>query len=237
MAADGLSNVPVALRWLGAIAFVVALPLFLILGNILDVASDRQFYADEFQKYRIRDVTRLDDTQLMAIADRFIGYLREPGVTLDYEITVNGARRQLFNQKEIDHMVDVQKLFQLAKNARLVAGGILLLVPLLGVGLAGGAFLPTLGKLLAAGGIATVTILGLAGLLSLVDFTQAWTQFHYIAFTNMDWMLDPRTDYLIMLYPEGFWFDAVIKIARQSAIEAAVLAAIGFGITYFGVRR
>lgn len=134
-------------------------------------------------------------------------------------------------------MVDVQKLFQLAKNARLVAGAILLLVPLLGVGLAGGTFLPTLGKLLAAGGIATVTILGLAGLLSLVDFTQAWTQFHHIAFSNDDWMLDPRTDYLIMLYPEGFWFDAVIKIARQSAIEAVVLAAIGFGITYFGVRR
>ena len=50
-------------------------------------------------------------------------------------------------------------------------------------------------------------------------------------------MLDPRTDYLIMLYPEGFWFDAVMKIAMQSALEAVVLGGIGVGVAYFGVRR
>ena len=237
MAADGLSNIPTALRWLGAIAFVISLPVFLILGNILDVASDRSFYASEFEKYRIRDVTRLDDVQLMAVADHFIGYLRDPAATLDIEVTINGTRRPLFNQKEINHMVDVQHLFQLAKNARLVAGAVLLLVPLLGVGLGGSAFLPRLGTLLVAGGMATVGILGLAGLLSLVDFTEAWTQFHHIAFSNDDWLLDPRTDYLIMLYPEGFWFDAVMKIAMQSALEAVVLGGIGVGVAYFGARR
>lgn len=237
MAADGLSNMPTALRWLGAAAFVIALPVFLILGNILDVASDRAFYASEFEKYRIRDVTRLDDAQLMTVADHFINYLRDPAAKLDIEVTINGARRPLFNQKEISHMVDVQNLFQLAKNARLVAGAILLLVPLLGVGLGGGAFLPRLGTLLVAGGIATVGILGLAGLLSLVDFTEAWTQFHLIAFSNDNWLLDPRTDYLIMLYPEGFWFDAVMNIAMQSVLEAVVLGGIGVGVAYFGVRR
>ncbi|MCC7367788.1 MAG: TIGR01906 family membrane protein [Chloroflexi bacterium] len=238
VAAEGLSSVPVAVRWLAAILFVVALPLFLILGNILDVASDRAFYESEFQKYRIREVTGLDDAQLMAVADRFIRYLREPSATLDVEITVNGARRPLFNAKEISHMVDVQKLFHLAGQARLVAGAILLLIPLLGIGLGGGpAFLPRLGMLLVAGGVATVVLLGLAGLLSLVDFTEAWTQFHHVAFSNDDWMLDPRTDYLIMLYPEGFWFDAVMKIAMQSALEAVVLGGIGVGIMYFGARR
>jgi integral membrane protein (TIGR01906 family) len=237
VAADGLSAFPPVLRWFAAVAFVVALPLFLILGNILDVASDRAFYASEFDKYRIRDVTRLDDVQLMAVADHFINYLRDPAAKLDIEVTIDGTRRRLFNEQEVKHMDDVQRLFQLAKNARLTAGAILLLVPLLGVGLAGGGFLPRLGTLLVAGGIATVAILGFAGLLSLVDFTEAWTKFHQIAFTNDDWMFDPRTDYLIMLYPEGFWFDAVMKIAMQSALEAVVLGGIGVGITFFGARR
>jgi hypothetical protein len=50
-------------------------------------------------------------------------------------------------------------------------------------------------------------------------------------------MLDPRTDYLIMLYPEGFWLDATLRIAMLSAVEALVLGGVGLGITYFGVRR
>ena len=142
---------------------------------------------------------------------QFISYLRVPAANLDYEITVNGTRRPLFNQKEISHMDDVQKLFELAKNARLVAGAILLLVPLLGVWLGGGGFLPTLGKLLAAGGIADDHLLGLAGLALAGRLHRGFDPVPRIAFSNDDWMLDPRTDYLIMLFPEGFWLDASIR--------------------------
>ena len=237
VATESLSQLPVAVRWLGAILFVIALPLFLILGNILDVASDRDFYASEFEKYRIGDVTGLDQARLETVADAFITYLRDPAARLDQEITVNGVRRPLFNEREIHHMEDVQRLFGLAKQARLVAASILLILPLLGIWLGGSGFLPRLGTLLTAGGITTVAILGLAGLLSLIDFTQAWIKFHEVAFTNDLWMLDPRTDYLIMLYPEGFWLDAVMRIAMQTALEAAILGAVGLGIVYFGVRR
>ncbi|MGE3267882.1 MAG: TIGR01906 family membrane protein [Chloroflexota bacterium] len=237
MATESLSQVPVAVRWLAGLAFVIALPLFLILGNILDVASDNEFYASEFAKYRISEVTGLDQDQLAVVANAFIAYLRDPTAQLDQDITVNGVRRPLFNEREIHHMEDVRRLFGLAKQARMVAAGVLLILPLLGLALGGSAFLPRLGTLLVFGGIATVTILGLAGLLSLVDFTEAWIKFHEIAFTNDLWMLDPRTDYLIMLYPEGFWFDAVMRIATHTATEAVLLGAVGLGIAYFGVRR
>ena len=234
---DTLATVPAAVRWLAAIAFVLALPLFLILGNVLDVAGDRQFYADEFVKYDVGTVTGLNREQLATVADLFITYLSVPGSHLDYEITVNGARRPLFNQKEIAHMEDVQKLFGLVRQSRLVAGSILLILPLLGVWFGGGLFLPRLGTLLTIGGILTVVLLGLAGLASFVDFTEAFVKFHEMAFSNDLWMLDPRTDYLLMLFPEGFWLDATLRIAGKSALEAAVLGAVGLGIAYFGVRR
>jgi integral membrane protein (TIGR01906 family) len=234
---DTLAAVPAAVRWVAGIAFVIALPLFLILGNVLDVASDRQFYADEFVKYNVGGVTGLSREELVTVAELFITYLSVPSARLDYEITVNGARRPLFNQREIHHMEDVQKLFGLVRNARLVAGSILLILPLVGLWLGGNAFLPRLGLLLTIGGILTVVLLGLAGLASLVDFTEAFVTFHEMAFSNDLWMLDPRTDYLIMLFPEGFWLDATLRIAGKSAIEAAVLGAVGLGIVYFGVRR
>ncbi len=235
---DTLTTMPAAVRWIAGLAFVLAVPLFLILGNVLDVASDRQFYADEFVKYDVGRVTGLNREELATVADLFITYLSVPSARLDYEITVNGTRRPLFNDKEIHHMEDVQKLFGLVRQARLVAGSILLILPLVGLWLAGGsAFLPRLGMLLTIGGILTVVLLGLAGLASLVDFTEAFVKFHEMAFSNDDWMLDPRTDYLIMLFPEGFWLDATLRIAAKSAIEAAVLGAVGLGIVYFGVRR
>ena len=71
----------------------------------------------------------------------------------------------------------------------------------------------------------------------LVDFSEAFVRFHEMAFSNDLWILDPRTDYLIMLYPEGFWLDATLRIAMLSAIEAVVIGGIGLGIAYFGVRR
>jgi integral membrane protein (TIGR01906 family) len=234
---DTLAGVPTAVRWLAYVAFVVALPLFLILGNVLDVASDRQFYADEFVKYDVGSVTGLNREQLATVADLFITYLSVPGSRLDYEITVSGARRPLFNQKEIAHMEDVQKLFGLVRQIRLVAGSILLILPVLGVWFGGSLFLPRLGTLLTIGGIVTVALLGLAGLASLVDFTEAFVKFHEMAFSNDLWMLDPRTDYLLMLYPEGFWLDATLRIAGKSALEAVVLGAVGLGIAFFGVRR
>lgn len=238
VAAGSLSAIPPAVRWMATVLFVLAVPLFLILGNVLDVAGDRDFYASEFEKYGVGRVTGLDNAQLMAVSDAFIAYLREPAARLDtVEVTLNGARRPLFNDKELHHMEDVKVLFGLVRQGRIVAGAILLFLPLLGLWLAGSAILPRLGVLLTAGGIVTVALLGLAGLLSLIDFSGAFVTFHELAFSNDMWMLDPRTDYLIMLYPEGFWFDATLRIAMLSAIEAVIVGAVGLGMAFFGARR
>jgi integral membrane protein (TIGR01906 family) len=237
VATEGMSAVPAAVRWIAAIVFVVAVPFFLIIGNVLEVASDRDFYANEFVKYGVGQVTGLDPAQLTAVSDAFIAYLRDPAARLDIEVTINGTRRPLFNQREIAHMEDVQHIFGLVKQVRIVAGAILLILPLIGLVVGGAAFLPRLGTMLTCGGILTVVVLGLAGLLSLVDFSQAFVTFHELAFSNDLWILDPRTDYLIMLYPEGFWLDATLRIAMLSTIEAVVVGGVGLGIAYFGVRR
>jgi integral membrane protein (TIGR01906 family) len=234
---DTLSTVPPALRWIGASAFVIALPLFVILGNVLEVASDRDFYLREFARYDVGRVTGLDQAQLAAVSEAFIAYLRDPSARLDVQVSTVGTPRPLFNEREIAHMDDVQKLFGLVRDTRIVAGAVLLILPLVGLGLGGSGFLPRLGTLLTAGAILTVVLLAVAGLLSLVDFSQAFVTFHELAFSNDLWMLDPRTDYLIMLYPEGFWLDATLRIAMLSAIEAVVLGGVGLGIAYFGVRR
>ena len=232
-----LTGVPGVVRWLAAALFVLSVPVFVLVGNVLGVARDLDFIERGFERYQVGRTTGLDAAQLRVVAQTFVEYLRNPAASLDLTIVVGGVRRPLFNERELQHMVDVQHLFLLAGRARLVAGAILLIVPLLGLVAQRAQFLPRLGSMLTAGGILTVAILLLLGALSLVDFTELWTRFHRVAFTNDLWVLDPRTDYLIMLFPEGFWFDAVMRIAMLSAMEAVAMGAAGLALVFWGTRR
>ena len=155
---------------------------------------------------------------------------------LDVVVIINGNQRPLFNANEISHMHDVQGVFTGVRRLRLAAGAILLLLPLVGLTLGGSGFMPRLGTLLTIGGIVTVVVLGLAGLLSFMDFSEAFVKFHEIFFSGGNWMFDPRTDYLVMLFPEGFWFDATLRIAMLSAIEAVVIGGVGVALVFFGRR-
>ena len=67
----------------------------------------------------------------------------------------------------------------------------------------------------------------LCRVLSLMDFDALWTRFHQIAFRNDLWQLDPSRDYLIMLFPEPFWFTATINMAISVALQTVLIAVVG----------
>jgi integral membrane protein (TIGR01906 family) len=62
------------------------------------------------------------------------------------------------------------------------------------------------------------------GLGMLLGFDQLFLQFHLISFTNEFWQLDPSKDYLIMLFPQGFWYDATLFCTLATVIGAVVLS-------------
>src|SRR3989337_2913922 len=65
-----------------------------------------------------------------------------------------------------------------------------------------------LARSMVSGSLATLGLLASLALLALTDFSGAFLQFHYLAFSNDLWQLDPRTDNLIRMFPEGFFLDA-----------------------------
>jgi uncharacterized membrane protein len=62
-------------------------------------------------------------------------------------------------------------------------------------------------------------------------------QFHLISFANDFWLLDPTKDYLIMLFPQGFWSDAATIIALVATGLALVLAGAGGGYLLLARRQ
>ena len=88
------------------------------------------------------------------------------------------------------------------------------------------AFLPTLGRLLRWSGGITLGLVLLVGLGSLVGFDRLFLAFHLISFSNNLWQLDPRRDYLIAMFPQGFFLDATLLIAFAIIIQSAALVVV-----------
>jgi integral membrane protein (TIGR01906 family) len=219
-----------ALRAFAAIMIAAAVPLLLICGTVRWVTLSQTFYLSEFSKYRVGDVTRLGPDQLRGVAQAFGDYFQSPPGALDVTIELSSGRQALFNEREIAHMRDVQVLMHRVFQALALSIALLLLGMILALvtDRNDGLRAITLGQ--AGGGITTVLLVGLLGLASLVDFERLFLQFHFFSFTNDLWTFDPRTDRLIQLFPEGFFFDAATRIAASSVILGAVIAAISLGV-------
>jgi integral membrane protein (TIGR01906 family) len=227
---DRVASLPAPMRWLGAGLFVTAVPLFLVTTNVLQLAADRPVYERGFARYDVARRTGLTPAQLREVAQAFIDYFSGARPSLDVVVELGGARRPLFNQRELKHMHDVRDLILAADRWRLLAGAVLVAMPALGFAFLRSSFLAPFAKLCVAGALLTVGLLGAFAGLSLGDFGDAFVRFHELMFDNDLWILDPTRDYLIVLFPEGFWFDATIRIATSTAIQAISLGLLGVGL-------
>jgi integral membrane protein (TIGR01906 family) len=232
-AAPRVSAAPDLLTWARtavSIAFVVLLPLLLIGTSLRSLVSDRDLILRGFRDNRVAVTTGLDDPQLQRIADAFVAYFQAAPSELQMQVTVGGQTRPLFNQREVEHMQDVQALVQLFLRLQLVAAAVGILRVALAI-FVDRSPAPIGRELLMSAGL-IVGLVVLVGLLSLVDFSGLWTRFHQVAFRNDLWQLDPRTDYLIMLFPEPFWFTATLNMAMLVALHTFLIIASGLVLLY-----
>ena len=79
------------------------------------------------------------------------------------------------------------------------------------------------------GGLLTLGLLIVVGLFALVGFDSLFLKFHQLSFSNDFWQLDPRRDYLIIMFPQGFWFDATMRVAATAVGGAVTLAGVSGG--------
>ncbi len=221
--APTLSAVTVV-RTLAVTVAALAIPALLVTSAVRWTALDTGFYLQEFAKHRVGFNMGLTVEQLHAIADAFAAYFQSPPGELNIVADLPSGRQQLLNTKEVHHMVDVQTLMHLV--FRLWIGSIVVLA----IALAAIAIpqpstaAPWAAIALASGGLLTIGLIGAIGLLAAMDFDALFYRFHLVSFTNDLWLLDPRTDRLIQLFPIGFFFDAAMRIALTALLSGAVLA-------------
>jgi integral membrane protein (TIGR01906 family) len=209
-------------QWL----FIICLPALLLTASVSAAANCPWLYKYGFEKYDISRVTGLAPAELDKAAAGLIAYFNNNEEYINIVVEKDGQPFQLFNDREVAHIKDVKGLFRLVYKI-LLGTGIYALV-FAGVCLFWWREKQRLGKGLFFGGGLTLAIMLVTGIIIAINFDWFFLQFHLLSFANDFWMLNPATDYLIMMFPQGFWFDAALACAIATAAGAVVLGGPGW---------
>ncbi|MDP2948101.1 MAG: TIGR01906 family membrane protein [Chloroflexota bacterium] len=223
------------MRRAATLFFLISIPLLLITTNVRWAASESRLYRYSFDTYDAEATTGIARSELDRGADELIAYFNNDEQTIRITVQQDGRPLSLFNDRETAHLADVKALFRTVFRLQ-EASLAFALVFVVGVFIwAREAPLRLLARMLLAASLLTLGLLTLFALLAQVGFDELFLRFHFLAFTNDLWRLNPDTDHLIQMFPHDFWFDAAMLVAGLAALEAALLAALS--AIYLRVRR
>ena len=210
---------------LGIVASIALILTLLITSFEIAAYSDYGWYEKEYLKYEVLDDLEMEIEDAMYVTEEMMAYLRGNRENLVVDTIVDGKEREFFNDREKAHMVDVQNLFLGGMDLRLgaVTVFVMALVVLAFTKADWKKILPKSFLIGVSSFIAVVAILG--GFIA-TDFNKYFVMFHHLFFNNDLWILDPYTDLLIRMLPEGFFFDMVIRIGVIFIIALALLLCI-----------
>lgn len=223
------------IRGLATLLFLIALPVVLVTTNVRFAANEERVYEYGFDEYDVAGVTGLDRDEISRAGGELRRYFSNDEETIRIIVNEGGREVSLFSERETVHLQDVKDLFRLTFRAQEI-GIVFIFAYVVGVFVWAreGSLRRLAGQVLAASLITGATILGL-GAVAVTGFESAFEQFHFLAFDNDFWRLNPATDRLIQMFPEGFWFDVSILVGVMTLAEAGALA-LASGI-YLGLTR
>lgn len=212
------SRVPDALRRGATIVFAAA---FLVAGigvAVLFWTRDRSYYASYAREARLADqayhapgggtqpvtlevLVRTDDE----LRDFVLDPRREPPAF---------PRAVHLSPRELWHLRDVARIYALLQPLTVVAS----LAALAGL------FLHprTLRRIV----LAEAAVVLALGIVAAFAFEPAFLIFHQVLFPQGNFLFDPRTDNIVLLYPEGYWLGVTLRVGAAFLLIALAVGAL-----------
>ncbi len=196
--------------------FAIALiPVVIITSVEIAVYADYGYFEKEYKKYNVNaegSIVDMEMDELMKVTKEMMSYLRGNRDDLVVRAIIDGEEKEFFNDLEKFHMRDVQKLFIAALYIRRFCLFMMLASAVVTFMISKNVFKRISKAVMIVFGAFDLAFLGLIGIICL-DFNRAFTIFHEIFFDNDAWILNPDTERLINIVPEGFFVDTSIRIA------------------------
>ena len=213
-------------KWLHSVlcAIISLLAIFICLITSFEIAAygDFGFYQKEYEKYNVIDSLNMEMEDVMDVTVYMMSYLRGREKELSIEKPIEGKIQDFFSEEDQVHMEKCQRLIM--GGLALRRGAIVCLLVLCALLflkekkwqiLLARVFQKTLG-------IFCVIIIFLGAVITM-NFSDCFVIFHEIFFDNDLWIFDSRTDYMIRMLPEGFFYDMVMRIGFIFVISLLLL--------------
>jgi integral membrane protein (TIGR01906 family) len=215
------------MKILGTIAkwvFMLCLPFLLFTASLAWAINSLWLYNYGFEKYGVSQATGLSESELEKTAAGLVSYFNSDEEYISLTVIKDGQPFELFNYRETIHLRDVKKLIWLDYWVGL--GTLVYVLAYASVCLfwRRPEYWRRLARGVVGGSGITLGLMLALGLVSLVDFNWIFWQFHVISFTGNDfWLLDPTSDYLKMLFADGYFYDVVLFCTLGVAGVAVVM--------------
>jgi integral membrane protein (TIGR01906 family) len=213
-----------------ATLFGILIILVLLLTSIDIFSLDRAFFKSQYRKLDVAHEIGVSEADLMKSTDVLLDYLKDKRDDIDVIVTIDNVQRPMFNQREIDHMVDVKVLYRNAMQFRNLCLIIDIAIAILLLAMYRSKAIRLISRGIRNASIVCGVILAFLSVYALVDFYGFWTQFHQLFFRNDLWLLDPNTDNLILMVPGPFFFTLLFRIVGAFAGSLIIINILA----YFG---
>lgn len=214
------------IKWVAFIVLYIALFTTFLFSAVQAVVYFDPYFEWHYEAHDVESTTGMTVETLMDVTDKMMDYLIDKRDTLDMKAEINGELEEVFGQREKDHMVDVKDLMVNGKTMRNI-GIVILGISILLMLLLKKSWLKLWLRKLSLFFISAFAVVIVIGGLFASDFNKYFTIFHEIFFSNDLWILDPRTDVLINMVPEIFFFQTAMLILTVFMIMVVGTILIG----------
>jgi integral membrane protein (TIGR01906 family) len=217
----------IAAKWL----FILCLPILLLTASIGWAVNSHWLYKHGSEKYNVSQSLadsglELTDSELEEVYAGLVSYFNSSDEDVSLTVIKDGEPFNLFTPEETIHFRDVKGLIWL--DYWLLLGTGIYVLAYAGVslfwhrrqhwrwlawGLVGGSGL-------------TLALMLALGLGTLFGFDELFYQFHLLFFSNEFWSAE---GYMLLLFPEDFFYDAALFCALATTIGAVVLGGVAGG--------
>lgn len=209
--------------------------LVLLLGTVRLNVFQTSFYESFYKKEGLAEQIGVSEEDLNKSMRVMLDYVQGKRKDMEDTIFRNGKETGIYNGKEKAHMGDVRALY---RNAMRVLAGSFIVGIVIVVWMA--VMLKDKNRLLAnvcsgllSASLCFAIVLAWLGLWIATDFNDFWIRFHHLFFSNDLWLLDPATDFMIVICPENMFSALVTRIVLLFVVVLGMLD----GLAYFLLKR
>ena len=206
---------------------VLIIPLMLISSVAKVEMQFLSFYQYQYEKNGISEITGFSNEELMLITRHLVQFFNNKADSAQLIVEKKSKPFYLFHDYEIEHLNDVKTLFHSLFQVLIITLSYFTAYLIFTMVSRNKNRWYYFWKGLRNGNILTLVLLIALGVVVFLGFNNIFIKFHYLVFgdpASSPWILDPRTDYLIMMYPLNFWQDAVVMGIAVISIVALLLA-------------